>query len=87
VIHCAVIVSWPGPCATARDGRGRLARRNAKGFAGGAGITLWPPELRDLMCWVFGEDTYVRGAVGPAAAPAPGVDRPFHRGDGLLVSG
>lgn len=35
----------------------QLARKNNRGYAGGAGITLWPPGLRDLLYWVFQEDT------------------------------
>jgi hypothetical protein len=65
----------------------QLARKNARGYVGGAGITLWPPELRDLLFWEFGEDTYVRGntgePLGPIGAPFASPDRPFREQDGL----
>lgn len=65
----------------------QLARRNAVGYAGGAGVTLWPPDLVDLHYWVFGEDTYAKGntghPLGPSNAPTGGSGRPFQLGDGM----
>jgi hypothetical protein len=65
----------------------QLARKNTRGYVGGAGITLWPPELRDLLFWEFGEDTYVKGntgePLGPTGAPFTSPNRPFREQDGL----
>ncbi len=65
----------------------QLARKNARGYVGGAGITLWPPELRDLLYWVFGENTYVKGnigeSLGPSGTPFASPGRPFREGDGM----
>jgi hypothetical protein len=42
----------------------QLAHKNTLGFAGGAGIVLWPaPELTNLLYWAFGEDTYAKVAM------------------------
>lgn len=38
----------------------QLAHKNVRGLAGGAGIVLWPPQLRNLHYWVFGESAYVK---------------------------
>ncbi|GII96348.1 DUF3800 domain-containing protein [Sinosporangium siamense] len=68
----------------------QLARTNAHGLVGGAGVVLWPPDLVDLHHWVFGESHYVRQGtpqpLGPAAvAGAPFVQpgRTYIRDDGL----
>jgi hypothetical protein len=65
----------------------RMARKNSRGYAGGAGITLWPPQLCDLLYWVFHEDTYVKGVIGYPLGPAdtsPASSwRPFHDHDGM----
>ncbi len=70
----------------------QLARKNARGYAGGAGITLWPPELRDLLYWVFGEDTYVKGIIGEqlgpsGTPPSTAPERPFREHDGIPSGG
>jgi hypothetical protein len=36
----------------------QLAHKNAYGYAGGAGIKLFPNDLLNLHYWAFGEDTY-----------------------------
>jgi hypothetical protein len=65
----------------------QMARKNSWGYAGGAGITLWPPQLRDLLYWVFHEDTYVKDVLGYPLGPAdtsPASSlRPFHDHDGM----
>jgi hypothetical protein len=68
----------------------RVAHENAYGYAGGAGITLWPShDLCDLHWWLFGEDTYMkegrRHPLGPAANTDPFVPpgRPYMTHDGL----
>jgi hypothetical protein len=67
----------------------RLAHENVYGYAGGAGITLWPPDLNDLHWWLFGEDTYMkegqRRPLGPAAETRPFASpgRPYMANDGL----
>ena len=69
----------------------KLARKNNLGYAGGAGITLWPPELRDLLYWVFQEDTYFRAVggypLGPSDTSPIAFLRPFHGHDGLTSDG
>jgi hypothetical protein len=69
----------------------KLARKNNRGYAGGAGITLWPPELRDLLYWVFHEDIYVKGfggyPLGPSDTSPTASWRPFHGNDGLPSGG
>jgi len=70
----------------------QLAPKNARGYAGGAGIALWPPELRDLLYWVFGEDTYVKGIIGEPLGPTgtpPSVllGRPFREHNGMPSDG
>lgn len=69
----------------------QLARKTGYGYAGGAGITLWPPELRDLLYWIFNEDTYRTSntwqVLGPAGDPASAAGRPFMKVDGLPQPG
>ncbi|GAA2500555.1 hypothetical protein GCM10010406_41320 [Streptomyces thermolineatus] len=38
-----------------------LAHKRSQGLAGGAGIVLWPKEIRDLHWWVFKENHYIKG--------------------------
>lgn len=40
-----------------------LAHKNALHYIGGAGVVLWPGSLRNLLHWVFGEDTYAKVAM------------------------
>ncbi len=65
----------------------QIARKNALGYAGGAGISLWPPELRDLLYWVFDEQIYVKGNIGeplgPSDTPFASIGRPFREQDGM----
>ncbi|MGW0980351.1 DUF3800 domain-containing protein [Streptomyces xiamenensis] len=69
------------------DGLKPLARRNAYGYVGGAGVVLWPPSLNDLYYWVLGESTYVKGGSGHPIGPTddkfaqPG--RPFRNISGI----
>ena len=60
-----------------------LAHRNFYGRIGGAGLTLWPPELRNLFHWVCGDDVYIRSGTG-AQLPTPGL--PYEDSDGLPES-
>jgi hypothetical protein len=55
-----------------------LARTNARGYIGGAGLVLWPQQIYDLYYWVLGEDTYVRGSTGHPLGPSSVTD-PFSR--------
>ena len=52
-----------------------IARTNAKGMVGGAGVVLWPPDINDLYYWVFGDEHYVKDGksrpLGPTAATPP----------------
>lgn len=57
-----------------------LAHRNFYGRVGGAGLTLWPPELRNIFHWVCDDDCYVRSGVG-MSLPQAGL--PFADSDGL----
>ncbi|MBK3563710.1 DUF3800 domain-containing protein [Streptomyces sp. MBT62] len=63
------------------DGLKLLARRNAHGYVGGAGLVFWPPSLNDLYYWVLGEDTYVKAGSGHPIGPTDGMfaqpGRPF----------
>jgi Protein of unknown function (DUF3800) len=36
----------------------QLAHKNAQGYAGGAGIKLFPDDLNNLHYWIFGEATF-----------------------------
>jgi hypothetical protein len=69
----------------------QIARKNALGYVGGAGISLWPPELRDLLYWVFGEQMYVKGnlgeSLGPSDTPFASIGRPFREHDGMPTDG
>lgn len=58
----------------------KIAHRNSKGCIGGAGVTLWPPELGNLHHHIFGDDESWRGNVG-ISLPYKGWD--FVDGDGL----
>lgn len=60
-----------------------LAHRNYYGCIGGAGLTLWPPELRNLFHWVCGDDVYIRSGAGEDL-PARGL--PYANSDGLPES-
>ncbi|MGW6565078.1 DUF3800 domain-containing protein [Streptomyces sp. NPDC054975] len=64
-----------------------LARTNAYGSIGGAGVVLWPNSLYDLYFWVLGESAYWRGgtshALGPSGEPFATPGRPFRESDGL----
>ncbi|MFH8635499.1 DUF3800 domain-containing protein [Streptomyces goshikiensis] len=64
-----------------------LARRNAYGYVGGAGLVFWPPNLNDLYYWVLGEDTYVKGGtghpIGPTNDPFAQPGRPFRNNSGI----
>lgn len=62
----------------------QLACKN-RGYVGGAGITLWPPELRDLLYWEFGEDLYVTDntPLGPSGMPFSSPSRPFREQSGI----
>jgi hypothetical protein len=69
----------------------RIAHRRLTGEAGGAGIVLWPKDLRDLHWWVFGETHYVSGNVGYPLGPHDRsifarVGRPFLKTDGLSTA-
>ncbi|MDX2937801.1 DUF3800 domain-containing protein [Streptomyces ipomoeae] len=67
-----------------------LARRNAYGYIGGAGLVFWPPNLNDLYHWVLWENTYAKGGTGHPIGPTdsqfsqPG--RPFQNSSGLPQS-
>ncbi|MGW3216184.1 DUF3800 domain-containing protein [Streptomyces parvus] len=63
-----------------------LARRNAHGYIGGAGLVLWPRSLTDLFYWIFGETHYVRNSVGYPIGPGSGFSQPgslFNTSSGL----
>lgn len=38
--------------------------RNRRGYIGGAGMVLWPPELNNLYHWVWGDTEYVNESKG-----------------------
>ncbi|TDD57684.1 hypothetical protein E1263_22595 [Kribbella antibiotica] len=65
----------------------QIARKNYREYVGGAGITLWPPDLRDLLYWIFDEDMYTSGGVdeplGPTDSPFLAPGRPFQQASGL----
>jgi hypothetical protein len=67
----------------------KIARTNAYGKVGGAGIVLWPPDLNDLYYWVFGEEFYVRAGEPHPLGPPKDDDlfsplgRPYMYDDGL----
>ncbi|MBB6396198.1 hypothetical protein BKA00_003112 [Actinomadura coerulea] len=68
----------------------KLARTNAYGLVGGAGVVLWPrDDLLDLYYWIFGEQQYVKNgtgyALGPSDDPFRPPGRPFQDDDGLPV--
>ena len=58
-----------------------LAHRNNRGRVGGAGLTLWPPELYNLFHWLYDDDTYIRANSG-WTLPDPRL--PYADSDGLL---
>jgi hypothetical protein len=60
-----------------------LAHRNLHGRIGGAGLTLWPPELKNLFHWVCNDDVYIRSGTG-INLPASGL--PYEESDGLPES-
>jgi len=41
-----------------------LVQRNSYGRVGGAGLTLWPPDLNNLFHWICDDDAYIRSGVG-----------------------
>ena len=41
-----------------------LAHKNRRSMAGGAGVKLYPNQLRNLHHWAFGEDRFVNVATG-----------------------
>jgi hypothetical protein len=41
-----------------------LAHKNRRGLAGGAGVKLYPNQLRNLHHWAFGEDRFANIATG-----------------------
>jgi hypothetical protein len=57
-----------------------LAHRSFYGCVGGAGLTLWPPELRNLFHWICDDDVYIRNGIG-AQLPLAGL--PYADSDGL----
>ena len=65
----------------------RPLARTYRGVIGGAGVVLWPPDLKNLYYWVFG-DTYDNQGVQlppavPTADPFYQPSRPFQRNDGM----
>jgi hypothetical protein len=60
-----------------------LANQNSHGRVGGAGITLWPPRLRNLFFWLCDDDIYIRSGVG---TPLPTPSLPYEDSDGLSKS-
>lgn len=61
-----------------------LAHRNTRGYAGGAGIKLFPDDLINLYWWVFGESAFWKVAEG-SGWPLPLSELPFEANDGLLA--
>ena len=57
-----------------------LAHRNAHRRIGGAGLTVWPPELYNLYHRVCGDDIYVRSGNG---YPLPDPNLAYADTDGL----
>ena len=58
----------------------RLAHRNNRRRVGGAGLSLWPPDLYNLFHWLYNDDTYIRGNSG---YPMPDPSLPYADSDGL----
>lgn len=58
----------------------KIAHRNSNGCIGGAGVTLWPPELGNLYHYIFGDKENWRGNVG---IPLPHNGWDFIDGNGL----
>jgi hypothetical protein len=63
----------------------QLAHKNAYGFAGGAGIKLFPNDLLNLHHWAFAEDSYWKVGTGEYW-PLPIRDLPYATDDGLAVT-
>jgi Protein of unknown function (DUF3800) len=61
-----------------------LAHKNARGYAGGAGIKLFPDELLNLYWWTFDEEAFWRVATGESWT-LPLSELPFETDDGLLA--
>jgi len=59
-----------------------LAHKNRFGLAGGAGLKLYPDELRNLHHWAFREDRFVNVAAGQEWQ-LPNPDWAYADGDGL----
>jgi hypothetical protein len=61
-----------------------LAARHATWDSiGGVGLKVWPPELGNLVHWLYGETEWGRGNVG---LPLPWKDWLFADGDGMPVN-
>ncbi|MFI7470617.1 hypothetical protein [Nonomuraea sp. NPDC049646] len=68
-----------------------LARTNAHGLVGQAGVVLWPPDLVDLHYWIFEETHYAKGSsgypLGPSLGPFSQPGRTYQHDDGLSEPG
>ncbi|GAA4153391.1 DUF3800 domain-containing protein [Actinomadura keratinilytica] len=69
----------------------KLARTNAHGLVGGAGVVLWPPDLMDLYYWIFKETRYIKGGEEHSLGPpnhrfSLRVGRTYQYDDGLSES-
>jgi hypothetical protein len=60
----------------------QLAHKNASGYAGGAGIKLFPNTLLNLHYWAFGEDSYWKVRMNSGWS-LPWRDWPYADNDGL----
>ncbi|MFI7423735.1 DUF3800 domain-containing protein [Nonomuraea sp. NPDC049684] len=68
-----------------------LARTNAHGLVGQAGVALWPPDLVDLHYWILEETHYAKGSsgypLGPSLGPFSQPGRTYQHDDGLSEPG
>jgi hypothetical protein len=60
----------------------QLAHADARGVVADTGIKLWPPDLKNLHYWVFGESRY-QEATWDRGFELPAPDLPYATDDGL----
>lgn len=65
----------------------QLARTNSRGYIGGAGLVLFPPDLQDLYYWLLDEPVYFKAGsetrLGPTGDPFSTAGRTYQNSDGM----